>query len=329
MSDPNTTPDGEPVAEETSTDDAVARANEGLADAEVAGREAVGEPEVVETTTVEEVVVEPEAGTGERVVADEVVVEEVAWYDRPLEETPGAAAPEPVVVAEAAAAAPIRDERAAADAPADTDVAPADTYVAPADTYVAPAGAQPIFVQAPEPPRPRGNRSAAGLIGLLAAVAFAVLYLGIILAAAFAFGFLAGDTFVDYVVGTLSSWLFWTPVLTFFLGFWLLGAVLNRGRWAHWVIWGILVGVVAYAGYILGVLLQAPFWLVSAREGEALVSGQLFAPYAIVAFVLGRELTIWFGAWVAARGRRVTELNETAQREYERTLEAGPQLQQR
>ena len=29
---------------------------------------------------------------------------------------------------------------------------------------------QPIFVQAPEAPRPRGNRAAAGLIGLLAAV---------------------------------------------------------------------------------------------------------------------------------------------------------------
>jgi hypothetical protein len=42
--------------------------------------------------------------------------------------------------------------------------------------------------------------------------------------------------------------------------------------------------------------------------------------------VIGRELTIWFGAWVAARGKRVTELNIEAQREYERTLEAGPQL---
>ena len=51
-------------------------------------------------------------------------------------------------------------------------------------------------------------------------------------------------------------------------------------------------------------------------------------PLAIAAFVIGRELTIWFGAWVAARGRRVTELNREAQREYERTLEAGPQLHQ-
>ena len=56
------------------------------------------------------------------------------------------------------------------------------------------------------------------------------------------------------------------------------------------------------------------------------MEGQLFAPLAIAAFVIGRELTIWFGAWAAARGRRMTELNLAAQHEYERTLEAGPQL---
>ena len=35
-----------------------------------------------------------------------------------------------------------------------------------------------------------------------------------------------------------------------------------------------------------------------------------------------------FGGWVAARGKRVSELNREAQREYERTLEAGPRLHQ-
>jgi hypothetical protein len=356
MSDPNTTPSGKPVEEDTSVDDAVARANEGLADAEAAGRDAVAEPVVVRETVVERDVVEDDAG--DPVVVDDVVVEETAWYDRPLEETPGAAAPEdsdadqPAGVAAVAAVPPasngtdrdetprddaavdaVRDEtrrerRADADASTDSYATPADTYVAPTDAYVA-GGAQPIFVQAPEAPRPRGNRGAAGAIGLLAAVVFAVLYLGVILAAAFAFGDVTGENILDYTIGTLTSWLFWTPVVAFFLGFWLLGAILNRSRWAHWVIWGLLVGVISYAGYILGVLLQAPFWTFTAREGEQLLAQQLFAPYAIVVFVLGRELTIWFGAWVAARGRRVTEQNEVAQREYERTLEAGPQLHQR
>lgn len=57
-----------------------------------------------------------------------------------------------------------------------------------------------------------------------------------------------------------------------------------------------------------------------------LITNQFFAPLAIAAFVIARELTIWFGAWVARSGARRTELNAEAQREYERTLEAGPSL---
>jgi hypothetical protein len=116
------------------------------------------------------------------------------------------------------------------------------------------------------------------------------------------------------------------PVVVFFIAFWLLGAIINRGRWGAWVIFGVLVGVAAYIGHLLGALFPAPFWMLTASEGAALVEGELLTPLAIGAFIIGRELTIWFGAWVSARGARVTELNVEAQREYERTLEAGPQL---
>ncbi len=40
-------------------------------------------------------------------------------------------------------------------------------------------------------------------------------------------------------------------------------------------------------------------------EGDELIKDQLYAPLAIAAFIIGRELTIWFGAWAAARGKRV------------------------
>ena len=188
---------------------------------------------------------------------------------------------------------------------------------------MAPA-AQPIFVQAPESPRPRGNRGAAGAIGLLAALSFAVLYL----AAWLGFGAINGDVTTANVGQTaldaLGTWSLWVPVVVFYIAFFLLGAIINRGRWGSWVIFGLLVGAAAYGGHILGQLFQAPFWSLTAREGADLVESQLWAPLAVVAFILGRELTIWFGAWVAARGKRVTELNTEAQREYERTLEAGP-----
>lgn len=190
------------------------------------------------------------------------------------------------------------------------------------------AGPRPIFVQAPEAPTPRGNRGAAGAIGLLAALAFGVLYL----AAWLGFGLLSGDVTGENLgataLGALTTWSLWVPIVVFFIAFWLLGAIINRGRWGAWVIFGLLVGIASYGGHILGALFQAPFWMLTASEGGALVEAELLAPLAIAAFVIGRELTIWFGAWAAARGARVTELNIEAQREYERTLEAGPQLVQ-
>lgn len=323
MSDPKY---GDPV-DETHTDDAahgddvVGRVNESLAEAEAASRDAV------DTSAVGEYPVAPEHADN---VDHADRVEPVATPDRrepvaaepaddplyrgddlSLDYSAGAAAAPATV-----AAAPVADAR--------TEVVTPSEPVAP----VAAPAPQPIFVQAPEAPRPRGNRAAAGLIGLLAALTFGVLYL----AAALGFRAIAGDVTGAHVgteaLAALTTWWFWVPVVVFFVSFWLLGAIINRGRWAHWVIFGLLVGVASYGGHLLGQLFQAPFWSLTAREGAELVEGQLLAPLAIAALVIGREITIWFGAWVASRGARVTEINNEAQREYERTLEAGPRLHQ-
>jgi len=207
----------------------------------------------------------------------------------------------------------------------ETRIVPSEPVVAEAPIVV-PLHQQPIFVQAPEPPRERGNRGTAGAIGLLAALSFAILYLGTILG----LGALAGDVTAENLgeaaLAPLTTFGFWVPVVVFYLGFWLLGAFINRGKWGRWVIFGIIVGVIAYGGHILGQLIEAPFWRLTPSEGAEFVNGQLLAPLAIAAFVFGRELTIWFGAWVARSGARKTELNAEAQREYERTLEAGPTL---
>lgn len=212
-------------------------------------------------------------------------------------------------------------------APDDTETRIVPSEPVRSEPVAAPTFAQqPIFVQAPEPPRERGNRGTAGAIGLLATIAFAILYLATTLGLGALEGEVTGENIGEAALAPLMTWGFWVPVVSFFLGFWLLGAFINRGRWGKWVIFGILVGVIAYGGHILGQLFEAPFWLLSASEGAELVGSQLLAPLAIAAFVFARELTIWFGAWVARSGARKTELNEEAQREYERTLEAGPTL---
>ncbi|MFF7293006.1 ABC transporter [Microbacterium sp. NPDC008134] len=206
--------------------------------------------------------------------------------------------------------------------------ADAETTIVPSEpAYAAAAPSpQPIFVQAPEPPRDRGNRGTAGAIGLLATLAFAVLYLGATLGLGALAGDVDGNNIGQAALAPLQTAGYWVPVAVFFLGFWLLGAIINRGRWGLWVVFGIIVGAIAYGGHLLGQLFQAQFWTLTASEGAYLIGGQLLAPLAIVAFVFARELTIWFGAWVARSGARKTELNLEAQREYERTLEAGPTL---
>lgn len=213
------------------------------------------------------------------------------------------------------------------EAPPAAPAITASEPVSPEHAEPAPPAAQlPIFVQAPEPPRLKGNRGASGAIGILAALVFAVLYFGATLGSRALLGQVTMDNIADASLELLTSFELWVPVVIFFLGFWLLGVIVNRARWAAWVLLGLFVGVIAYAGHIVGQLVQAPFWRLARSEGLQLVEEQLLAPLAIAAFVFGREITIWFGAWAARRGARVSERNAEAQAEYERTLEAGPKL---
>lgn len=305
---------GDPVEEPRPVDDVVGSAREGIADAEAAGRSAVvaDESAVQESPVVQESATEPADAApqtaGSLPLADDPMVDEDPSFDSAMYEAHADDAPSEAV-AETVVAEPTVAETAVA-APA------AVAYAAP----------QPIFVQAPESPRPRGNRAAAGAIGLLAALSFGVLYLAVWIGIGLISGEVSVGTIGSVALVALGTWALWVPVVVFFIAFWLLGAIINRGRWGAWVIFGLFVGVAAYAGHILGALFQAPFWTLTASEGAALVDEQLLSPLAIAAFIIGRELTIWFGTWVAARGARVTELNVEAQREYERTLEAGPQL---
>ncbi|WP_309066770.1 ABC transporter [Microbacterium sp.] len=275
--------------------------------------------------------------------ADVDAADERAAADRAADER--AAADRAADERAAADARAVTDARAATDADAETSVldrphhhsvadtayaasAPdAHTRVVPAEPLEAPVAApapQPIFVQAPEPPRELNNRGAAGGIGLVATLCFALLLLGAILGLGALEGEVTTENIADAALAPLTTWSFWVPVVVFFLSFWLLGAFINRGRWGKWVIFGLFVAAATYGGYLLGQLFQAPFWRIPPTEAAELVNEQLFAPLAIAAFLFARELTIWFGAWVARSGARKKALNAEAQAEYERTLEAGP-----
>ncbi len=343
---------GDPVAEpKDEAHDVVGRAHEGLADAEAARRDSV-DPDAAAAAWDEREQHERDAASA---VADRREHPAPVVHDAspvpPQQNASSSVDLDDEDARWAAYAASAEPEHHAATARHDVDPARRDeaqTTVYPAAGAAVAAGAatagsaavadeparstgaqQPIFVQAPEAPRPRGNRGAAGAIGLLAALVFAALYLAAILGLQLLTGETQAADLGSAALAALTTWGLWVPTVAFYFGFWFLGALINRGRWGHWVVWGLVVGVVAWAGHLLGVLFAAPFWMITARQSFELLQDNVLAPLAIVAFVLGRELTIWFGAWVSKRGRRVTEINAEAQREYERTLEAGPQLAHR
>lgn len=342
-------PVGEPADEATPAHDVVVSAQEGLAEAEAAGADAraadsgtadgaarTGETADTATDDDDAAFAARYAGyTSDEAGADAPQAERAGGMDaqsasaptdavvtasEPLEPVPGA----PVSPAAATALPAVAVPSEPYLAPATT--APEQYSGTPVTDQYAASTPQPIFVQAPLPPNPRGNRGVGALIGLLAAVSFAVLYL----AAYLVIGLISGEFTIDNI-GTaaqgavMSVWL-WVATAVFYLALLVFVAIANRARWGIYVILGLLIGVASYGGHLVGQLFDAPFWSLTASQGVALVEAQLVAPLAFVAFVIGRELTIWFGAWIAMHGRRATEYNREALLEYERTLEAGPTL---
>lgn len=205
---------------------------------------------------------------------------------------------------------------------------PASVTASEPTAHAAPAPSPgPIFVQAPEPPRKRGNRGAAGLIGLPAAVVFGLLFAGVsylwqlFIQATTGAGVLEPVAFATEV---LAQPPFWFTVVAFWLAFWLLGVFVNRARWWAWTVLGLIVALLTYVGHLGGVFLDAPFWNLTAAEGTQLLVNSVFTPMALVSVILSREVTIWFGAWVSRRGQRITKLNAEEREEYDRLMADGP-----
>ncbi|BDZ55487.1 hypothetical protein [Agromyces marinus] len=187
----------------------------------------------------------------------------------------------------------------------------------------APPAPQTVYVQAPAPPRERGNRGFGVLVGLIATVAFAALYAGasylVILGQHGSAD--AGRIFVQFT----GQAVFWVPVVLFLLGFALLAAILNRSAWWTWAVFGLAVGVIVYFAYIGGALLTVQAWNFTPSEAAQFIRERWLDPYAIIAFIVAREMPIWFGGWIASHGRTVTDRNIREREEYDRMIAEGPQ----
>ncbi|ANJ27901.1 hypothetical protein [Agromyces aureus] len=195
----------------------------------------------------------------------------------------------------------------------------------PLITPPTPVPPQTIYVQAPVPPKSKGNRAFGVLVAAIGAVAFALLYAGVTYLLLLSRGDqgAATDEFVKFLAGPYWA-LFWVPTIAFFLGFALLAAIINRGPWWTYAVFGLLVGVLVYFSYIGASLLAVQAWTLTFDEAQTFIGDRWLDPFAIVAGVIAREIPIWLGGWIAAHGRTVTERNRVALEAYDRELAAGP-----
>ncbi len=240
--------------------------------------------------------------------------------------TPDETTPEQPAAAEAPDAV---DEVGTSSASADVEVTPAGEvaaeHVAVAETAPAAPEAtgevapvqppvQTVYVMAPTPPRPKGNRGVGVLLSFVAAIVFAAAYVGV---AAVLTVFMNPSGVINVVSTFLTSPLFFVPVLAFLVLMILWALVANRASWWSWVFGSLLVAVATYFVSIgIFLLMQGGFGMTASAASVAFATFAL-NPALIAAALVARECAIWFGAAIARRGRKVRERNYEAWQAFE------------
>ena len=112
-----------------------------------------------------------------------------------------------------------------------------------------------------------------------------------------------GATFAQFILNAA----FWVPVPIFLVAFVLLVLIVNRGGWAAHVFGSLLVGarrLLRHRGRRCSLL-----YAVSRQRRCRSFGGLLSNPFIIIAALVAREVSIWIGLAIAARGRRVKARN--------------------
>lgn len=176
-----------------------------------------------------------------------------------------------------------------------------------------------FYVQTPMPPEIKGNRGAGSLIAVLATLGFALVFAGVL--ALWLAPTLAPSQFVDGILGNIVSWGFIAATVAFLVGMIVLVLIFGRAGWWAYVLGGFLVGVLVWLAATAGVAADAEGVRVLFETSpiDLITSFGVTLP-AIAAGLVAREATVWFGAWVGSRGRRMRARNAVALAEYETAL---------
>jgi hypothetical protein len=192
------------------------------------------------------------------------------------------------------------------------EAAPAPELLTPPPAEPAPV--QTVYVTAPTPPKRANNRGIGALLAVLGAIAFALLH-SMITAIAYVS---AGRSFdlSRFVVSTG----FLVPTLVFLVVFVLAVLLINRSGWWAWVLGSLVVAAVTYFASIGIIMLLGNVVAMTPTAAQAMWEALAVSAPMVVAIVVAREVAVWFGLAIAARGRRVKVRNVEAHAAYEREL---------
>jgi hypothetical protein len=248
---------------------------------------------------------------GPYVVTEHAPVAEqaTAAYDRQPSGGPNVTSSEPAPSGSSTAVGEHTPYPAAAFAPAPAPAAVGGPYP--------PYQPVPQPVAPPQPPAAKGNRGGGTLIALIGAVAFAIVYAGV------AFLIISANVQAADYIPAFSSFLlsaaFIVPVVVFAISLILIVLIVNRAGWWAYVLGGFLVAVLVYFAGIAGALLHVQAWNWQPQEQFDFVRSLTMDPLTLAGAIVAREASIWTGAWIAARGRKVKARNVAAREEFDRS----------
>jgi hypothetical protein len=173
------------------------------------------------------------------------------------------------------------------------------------------ADQQVVFVNAPQPPRNKGNRVLGSALSIVAAILYGAIFAGIIEAISLV---LFGRGSVNF----LAAPTFYVPIVFFLIGMILLVLVVNRAGWWSYLIGSLFVALFVYFGTVGFLLLLGGVVAKTPAAASLAFEHGLQNPLVIAAAVLARELAIWTGAVISRRGKNVKVKNAAAREAFDR-----------
>jgi hypothetical protein len=170
-----------------------------------------------------------------------------------------------------------------------------------------------VYLTAPTPPKVAGNRG----FGVFTALASTLLF-AIVFAIAVVIINAAQSGRVGFAFAQAPS--FYVPIAFFALGAIVIALIVNRAGWAAHVFSSIIVGLIVYFGTVGVLLLSNGIIQNTSEQAQLLFALALIDPRVIAAGLVGREVSLWTGALVAKRGRKVTDRNRESRTQWEAEL---------